>query len=329
MCTSSAASPRSENVNWRAVALITGAALAVYAGFRVLPTGTNLHHMDFQVGGKGALEMCDPTNPQFIPVVEARSPVKLGLRVAEGPAPRAGQPTRFTLTLATSGGKPVGPIDLATVHTRKLHLLVIDPTLRDYQHLHPEPGEVPGEWIFTHTPQTAGNYRVFADFTPMATGRGLYSFADYTAAPGADGAGAAVGADAEIKQAPMTALGGEGAVDAWRFRLTTEDGKPVRPGVATTLVFAGREVAGGEVPLTVVMDAYAHLVAFDEGRSGFAHLHPRGQRPGDYTVQTPDVRAPKLYFDLTIPSPGRYVVWAQVNLAGAERFLPFALEIAP
>ena len=61
-------------VNWRGVAAITAAALALYIGFRLLPTGTNLHHMDFQVSGANALEMCDPTNPQFIPVVAARSP---------------------------------------------------------------------------------------------------------------------------------------------------------------------------------------------------------------------------------------------------------------
>lgn len=310
-------------VNWRSVAWITGVALALYAGFRVLPTGTNLHHMDFQVSGANALEMCDPSRPQFIPVVEARSPVKLELR-AEGVAapPTKGETGRFVLTLATSAGKPIAPVDLLTVHTRKLHLLVIDPTLRDYQHLHPEPGERPGEWVFEHVPRRAGAYRVFADFTPAATGRGLYSYADYTVA---GGVGIAEPADAR----GITRLGDEAAVDAWRFRLATKDGAAVRAGVATTLVFSGREVAGGAVPLTLVMDAYAHLVAFDPQRSGFAHLHPRGEKPGDYEVKAPDTREPKLFFDLTIPAPGRYVVWAQVNLQGGERFLPFELEVGP
>ena len=325
-------------VNWRSVAWITGAALALYAGFRVLPTGTNLHHMDFQVSGANALEMCDPSRPQFIPVVEARSPVTVELRAEGGAAPRVGeagrfelrsferQPGRFTLTLATSAGKAIAPVDLLTVHTRKLHLLVIDPTLRDYQHLHPEPGERPGEWVFTHAPRRAGAYRVFADFTPAATGRGLYSYADYTVA--GEGSDMATTADSSA-QPEMTRLGDEAAVGAWRFRLATQDGASVRAGVATTLVFSGREVAGGAVPLTLVMDAYAHLVAFDPERSGFAHLHPRGEKPGDYEVKAPDARAPRLFFDLTIPAPGRYVGWAQVNLQGGERFLPFELEVGP
>ncbi|MBC8012326.1 MAG: hypothetical protein H7067_19765 [Burkholderiales bacterium] len=308
-------------VNWRSVVWITGAALALYAGFRVLPTGTNLHHMDFQVSGANALEMCDPTRPQFIPVVAARSPVRLELRAEGGAVPVVGEAGRFVLTLTTSAGKAIAPVDLLTVHTRKLHLLVIDPTLRDYQHLHPEPGELPGEWVFAHTPRRAGVYRVFADFTPAATGRGLYSFADYTV----DGEAAAAGRAGE--DVAMTRLGEEAAEGAWRFRLATRDGAAVRAGVATTLVFSGRELAGGAVPLTLVMDAYAHLVAFDPQRSGFAHLHPRGERPGDYAVKAPDAREPKLFFDLMIPTPGRYVVWAQVNLQGGERFLPFEIEV--
>ena len=57
----------------RQVLIITALAIALYLGVRLLPTGTNLNHMDFRVEGKGALEFCDPANPQFIPVVAARS----------------------------------------------------------------------------------------------------------------------------------------------------------------------------------------------------------------------------------------------------------------
>jgi hypothetical protein len=312
--------PGLPRVNWRAVAALTAGALALYFGFRALPTGTNLNHMDFRVAGANALEMCDPTRPQFIPVVASRSPVSLTLRPFAGsPAPTAGRPTRFVLSLTTAGGLPIGPVDLLTVHTRKLHLLVIDPTLRDYQHLHPVPGKVPGEWEFEHTPALAGVYRVFADFAPVVTGRGLYAFADYIAS-GLAAADPAVAAPA---------TGDERSIGPWLFRLATADGGSVRAGVASTLVFSGREEAGGAVPLTLVMDAYAHLVAFDGERSGFAHLHPRGATPGDYTVAAPDRHRPVLRFDLTIPRPGAYVVWAQVNLQNQEHFIPFSLRVMP
>ena len=317
---------RAVGVNWRSVAWITGAALALYAGFRLLPTGTNLHHMDFRVSGANALEMCDPANPQFIPVVSMRSPVQMALRAESGAAPAAGRETRWVLTLATSGGKPIGPVDLMTVHTRKLHLLVVDPGLGDYQHIHPEPGERPGEWVFAHTPRLAGVYRVFADFTPAATGRGLYSFADYTAAGDAQGA------------APwrVPALGEEAERGGYSLALNLEGGGALKAGTPGTLVFSVLEHDGRPVPLAPVMGAYVHATAFDEARSGFAHLHPR-LAPGEVTgpvdgmAPLPPLKEPSrpsFAFDVMIPQAGRYLVWVQFKLGGEEWFHPFELVVA-
>jgi hypothetical protein len=71
------------------------------------------------------------------------------------------------------------------------------------------------------------------------------------------------------------------------------------------------------------MGAFAHLVAFDESRSGFAHLHPAEAD----LMKLPDAQQPVLNFKLTIPRAGHYVVWAQVNLGGNETFVPFDLEV--
>lgn len=316
-----------ESVNWRSVSWITFSALVLYAGFRVLPTGTNLHHMDFQVQGANALEMCDPANPQFIPVVAVRSPVKVELKASDGATPSAGTETRFTLTLGTSAGKPIGPVDLLTVHTRKLHLLVVDPTLRDYQHIHPEPGERDGEWVFTHRPRRGGMYRVFADFTPAATGRGLYAYADYEAA-------GAVASEAPVaRSVPM--LGEKVESDGYVFNLELEKGGVVKAETPGTLVFSIRSRSGSAVPLEPVMGAFVHATAFDEARSGFAHLHPRlepgqAQAPIDGSAPPPpplDPTRPAFAFDVMIPRPGRYLVWTQFKIGGEERFEPFAVDV--
>jgi hypothetical protein len=73
------------------------------------------------------------------------------------------------------------------------------------------------------------------------------------------------------------------------------------------------------------MGAFAHLVAFDEQRSGFAHLHPQET---DLT-KPPDALQPQLSFKVTIPRTGRYVIWAQVNLDGTEVFAPFWVDVLP
>lgn len=295
--------------NIRQIILITAAAVALYVGVRLLPVGSNVNHMDFRLEGKGAIEFCDPANPQFIPVVSARSPVVMKLKSDRPPA--RGEPVEFTLTLSTASGKPIGPADLIVAHTRKLHLLIVDPTLSDYQHLHPEPARTPGEWKFKMTPTRAGDYRVFADFTPAATQRGLYAAADFHVP----------GTVAEVINAGNTTWNDFG----FRFELVLP---PVlNAGVPADLRFRIESpgVKKEPVPLQPVMDAFAHLVAFDEARSGFAHLHPMET---DLNVP-PDPLRPELNFKVTIPQPGRYVIWAQVNLGGREVFVPFWIDVLP
>lgn len=293
----------------RQVALITAVALALYVVVRLLPTGSNLNHMDFRTEGKGAIEFCDPANPQFIPVVAVRSPVVTTLQTDREPAP--GQPVNFTLTLRTASGKPVAPADLLVAHTRKLHLLIVDPTLSDYQHVHPEPGRRAGEWVFTLTPARSGRYRVFADFTPAATQRGLYASADFTVS----------GLEATVVREPNTTTQAAG------FNLTLIVPPVFRAGQPTEFKFRiespGREKI--PVPLQPIMGAFAHLVAFDEARSGFAHLHPNETD----LAKPPDAKRPELTFKLTIPVPGRYAIWAQVDLDGREVFAPFWVDVAP
>jgi hypothetical protein len=288
------------------VVAITAAALGLYVLFRFIPTGTNLNHIDFRVTGSNALEFCDPSNPQFIPVVAVRSPVET--RLAWDVPPSVGRESTLTLKLATANGKPIGVPDLLVAHTRRLHLLLVDPTLSDYQHVHPEPGARPGEWVFKHTPKLAGEYRVFADFTPAATGRGLYASSSFNV-PG------------EVAvTAPNRSWTAE--KDGYRFELTPD--APIRAGQTANLSFTTTRLDGGPVPLQPVMDAFAHLVAFDAARSGFAHLHPNEI---DLT-QLPDPTRPRLTFMITIPNPGLYVIWAQLNIGGLEEFVPFWFEVA-
>ena len=301
-------------VQRRQAGLITAVALLLYLGARCLPTGTNLNHMDFRMTGKGALEFCDPLNPQFIPVVQVRSPVVLTLKADREPA--LNQSVNFILTMRTASGKPIAPEDLLVAHTRKLHLLVVDPTLTDYQHLHPEPGRTPGEWTFSFTPHLGGKYLVFADFTPAATARGLYASAEVDVAGGGS---AAVKPVAQGGQAFPLVTEREG----YRFLLEAAV-QPIREGQPADLKFSVTRPDGGPVPMELVMDAYAHLVAFDEARSGFAHLHPMET---DLT-QKPDATRPVLNFKITIPRAGKYVIWAQVKLGGREVFAPFAFDVA-
>lgn len=287
--------------------VLTAAAILVFAIFRWLPTGTNLSHGDFRMEGDNVLEFCDPAAPQFLPVTTARSPVELAVFPD---SIQSGKPTDFTFTLTTSSGKLISPVDLLVAHTRKLHLMVVDPTLQDYQHVHPTVGDLPHEWKVSFTPKLAGDYRVFADFTPTATARGLYASADITVA-------GEVAASTVAKN--WTAESGD-----YQFELVPKS-LPLRAREPANLTLSIRHRSGGVVTMGEVMGAFAHLVAFDRERTGFAHLHPEET---DLT-QALDPSAPELHFQVTIPQPGLFVIWAQMVLDGEETFVPFWFEVEP
>ena len=301
-----------ERAQWRQLALITVAAVAIYVTLRSLPTGTNLNHMDFRVQGKNSIEFCDPLNPQFIPVVAARSPVTM--TVATQSPVTTGEEARGVLTLRTSSGKPIAPEDLLVVHTQLLHLMIVDPSLTDYQHVHPKPTRTAGEWTFTFTPRLSGTYRLFADFTPVATARGLYANADLEVRQ--------VNGAATPPRVPPSESNGTVVREGFELSLTPA-ARPMRVRQPIDFTFRIVSQQGGRVPLQPIMGAYAHLVAFDSSRSGFAHLHPTQADP----LQPPDPTNPVLKFKLTIPAAGRYVIWAQINLNGHEVFAPFWFDV--
>lgn len=313
MTTTTPGTPNSalSSAQWRQFVWITLAAISLYIFFRFLPTGTDLNHMDFRSTGKNTIELCDPSNPQFISVIAATSPVALTLKTAA--APTAGREVQVTLRMTTANNKPIAPEDLVVMHTRKLHLLIADPSLTDYQHLHPEPTRVPGEWSFTFTPKLGGIYRIFADFTPAATNRSLYANVDLVVA------GEQL---STLELAAAMTPSWVGQRDAYRLVLAPAT-RQIRAGQVTDLKFSVTNTGGGAVGLEPVMDAYAHLVAFDTARSGFAHLHPMDADLG----MAPDSIKPTLSFKITIPAAGRYVIWAQLKINGREKFVPFWFDV--
>lgn len=311
---------------WRQLIIISIAAVAIYVTMRLLPTGTNLNHMDFRVQGGNSIEFCDASNPQFIPVVAVRSPVTL--TVSTGAAPVAQHAVHGTLTLRTFSGKPIAPEDLLVVHEHPLHLMIVDPSLTDYQHVHPQPSSTKGEWTFSFTPRFGGTYRLFADFTPVATARGLYATADLTITGNSPAIAAASAVGRQLAVVPEYPAGTARAFapvdqDGYHFELTPAK-QPVRAAQPIDLTFTIAAPGGANVPMQPIMGAYAHLVAFNSDRTGFAHLHPVQADP----LQPPDVKRPRLAFKLTIPSAGRYVIWAQVNLGGREVFAPFWFAVS-
>ncbi len=192
--------------------------------------------------------------------------------------------------------------DLLETHTRKIHLLIIDAGLEDYQHEHPEPPATPGEYRFRFVPRGPGPYRLWANTLPVVSVREEFARADRpsSAGPGrekkfstnlaarSDGLGYELQFDGGEVQAGRVAIG--------RIKIFTVAGVPV-----------GR--------LEPVMGAFAHFAAFHEDFQTALHTHPLNIPAGAL-----DRGGPILEFRFLCPKSGFVRLIAQTQLDGVARF---------
>jgi hypothetical protein len=290
---------------WILTGLITVGCLGTYFGMRALPVEACevLHYGDY-ITAEGVIEGCGYEETGFFDLKALRYPVIARLEPLS--SLRVGQPASFLLHLRTSTGRSISYEEVAVSHTERLHAMVVDESLGDYQHLHPKNGGAPGTWTVSFTPRHGGTYRMFLDFIPLKTAR---------------------------RTLAMTSFEVEGAAEAMeradgRTQLTA-DGLAVRLVPAEETLRAGEDIAfrlevSGRDGLVFdpVMDSFAHLVAFAPGRDGFAHFHPRNP-----FIAGQDPRNPELDFVFTVEDAGAYRVWAQFSVDGSEHFVPFDLEV--
>lgn len=219
---------------------------------------------------------------------------------------KAGRTIRVVAQI-TRGGKPLTEEELKVVHTQKFHLLVIDPTMTDYQHLHPQPTVTPGSFLFTFTPKFNGGYRAWADVTPRDTGKQQYAMADL-GEPGA--------AAVDKKESHEATIGG------YRFNLSFD--QPPKAGSEAMGSIHVTDAQGQPVnSLEPVMGAYAHIVGFYEDYQTIVHTHPMGEEP----KLDSERGGPELMFHLAPEKPGYVRLFAQVKIGGQELFTPFGVII--
>ncbi|PZO81396.1 MAG: hypothetical protein DI626_10885 [Micavibrio aeruginosavorus] len=239
--------------------------------------------------------------------VDARNTVKLALEPAA--ALKAGKTTQVTVKLnAATDGKPLTFDDLKEAHTKKLHLLVIDPSLSDYHHIHPVAGKNPGEYVFDFTPLKNDSYRVWADVIPVATDKQEYVQAD-------------MGSPAEEKASIDKATSMTATVEGYTFTLSL-DGEPK----AGAPVMGSVTVSKDGQPFTQlepVMGAFAHVVGFTEDYNSVLHVHPMGKEPSSDAERG----GPKLEFHIEPEKAGFVKLFAQVRIGGKDIFAPFGITV--
>lgn len=207
-------------------------------------------------------------------------------------------------------GSPISPTELKEVHTEKVHLLIFDQTLNDYQHIHPTPSSKAGQYTFTWTPKKDGLYRMWADLVPVSSNEQEYAVVDIPAKDSNahpvektlnltstnDGLTYMLNFDQSSLKVGQALLGEVNIVD--------KDSKP----------FQGLEP---------IMGTFAHIVAVSDDFQTVEHVHPLGaENP------KPDERGgSKLQFHITPSKVGFLKIYVQVQIQGKQHFIPFGIQV--
>tara|TARA_B100002019_G_scaffold275741_1_gene273903 strand:- start:1664 stop:2572 length:909 start_codon:yes stop_codon:yes gene_type:complete len=284
--------------------------LGLYFIIRALPVEQCdfLHEETYNLDGE--LDYCGPGDTGFIDLSLRRWPMSLSFRALDPLI--IDKPCRFEMNIKQADGSPLSDEDVALSHNRKIHLLAIDPSLEDYQHLHPVPDPLfKGIWRFTLTPKKAGKYRVYLDLIPLRSPRRVLLGASFNV-PG---------------HINVPSPRSDGYIITKNNRIFILEAVENDESISEMqLKFSALDEKGNHLPLRPVMGAFAHLVAFEPDTDGFAHLHPLEYEP---PKSKEDIRQGPLTFSFKSPKSGIYRLWAQIKVGEDEEesFLPFDIRI--
>lgn len=193
---------------------------------------------------------------------------------------------------------------LETVHERPLHLFVVSRSLEYFAHVHPE--EAAGGAFEVRHAIPSGEYMVVADFLPRGGSPQTLQRAIVT--PGASGLTQA----ARLSRSVLTQT-----ARGVRAQLLAGD---VAAGRNGHLMFDVAESSGGEAvtDLEPYLGAPAHLFIASADLTETMHAHPDTTAAG----------GSRLTFDITLPKPGGYRMWLQIQRRGTVITLPFTLVVS-
>ncbi len=219
------------------------------------------------------------------------------------------KPTTITFHLFDGAQKPISEKDLKEVHTKKLHLMVIDPSLSDYHHVHPVPTKNAGEYEVTFTPARAGSYQLWLDAEPQNGQAQILQ--------------SSIGVAAKTL-APNAALlpSLQSTVGDYTMKLGLIKPMLVDDGnfVVTRLFHKDGKIADNV--LLPLMGAYAHGACFSANGMERLHVHPASKDPVSEKHRG-SASQPLL---ITPTQEGMYKLFVQVNIEGKEHIFPFVLK---
>lgn len=208
----------------------------------------------------------------------------------------------LSFQIQTASGESI--TEYAEAHEKELHLVVVRTDGSEFRHVHPALDAATGTWSLPWTWDTAGTYRVYADFTPTVEGA-----SGVTLTRSIEVGGDFIPVVAELQRTAE--------VDGFTVTL---DGDLIAGESADLTVSVKRD---GE-PVTALepyLGAFGHLVALRDGDLAYLHVHAMGDEPSPG-----DTAGPEVEFMAEAPTAGRYLLYLDFQVDGKVHTAEFVID---
>lgn len=218
-------------------------------------------------------------------------------------SPQPGQSVRLALTPRRADGSVLR--DLATVHTKKLHLIVVSQDLSYFDHVHPAP-QPDGTLVLDYTFPHSGPYLLYADLTPTGDSNQVFRLPVTVAG--------SPPAQTVLYPDPAAAK----TFGDYRVEMRAVPDPPETRD-ETMLTFA---ISRDGVPVTDLepfLGAGGHCVALSADTQCYLHSHPLEMGGAHF--------GPEITFHVRFPRRGRYKLWAQFRHEGKPLTADFVMDV--
>ncbi|EGG44430.1 Putative secreted protein [Streptomyces griseoaurantiacus M045] len=215
----------------------------------------------------------------------------------------AGKAAAYRFTVTGPDDKPV--TGFAVDQTKRMHFYAIRSDLTGFQHIHPTMA-ADGTWTADLSSLAPGAWRMFASFTPD-NGAGkdtAFVLSRTVTAPGT------------ATKTPLPAAAKTAEADGYAVTVKGEPMAGMAHPLTVTVTKEGKPVTD----LQPYLDTYAHLTAFHEGDTAFAHLHPTTKVNGDHG-------GPELSFNAELPTSGNWRLFLQFQTGGQLHTAALTLNV--
>jgi hypothetical protein len=243
------------------------------------------------------------------------------------PSVKSGTPAQLTFAVKDLFDRNTGAMQI--VHERPMHVIIVSADLADFYHIHPtlSAGNV---FRVTHVFPNGGDYRLFADFTPVGGGNHIEFFS------------------VNVQGAGRAAIPLDPAADwvgtAGSVRMTLASEKPLRAGedIGLYMTLADAHTGAPVHDLQRYLGAWAHIAIISQDTQDFLHVHPMEELPSNFEFFWYIMKRDFLHVHPMEPgaaSPatlrtfagfrraGLYKMWVEVQRANGVLTVPFVLRV--